>query len=179
MNKIALTVLLTNVLFVNENAVAQNAEESLSGTDNWIISETTSPVDYSPLVAATTRSRDSIESSAMQLSIYCRNGLTYVVLAGQAISGRGENYAISYSVNGDKPVRAGVSSSSFGSGAALKGDVVSFLQSLPDQGEIVIRSATQAGSAWEGNFSLRGLKVVRSKIAAACKWPRVNTEPRH
>lgn len=179
MNKIAFIVLLTKFLFVNEISVAQNTKESLSATENWIISETTSPVDYSPLVVATTHSRDSTGSSAMQLSIYCRNGHTYLVLTGQAISGHGDNFAISYSVNGDKPVRAGVNSSSFGSGAAFKGDVVSLLQSLPDQGGLVIHSATQASSAWEGNFSLSGLKVVRSKIAAACKWSSVNTQPQH
>jgi hypothetical protein len=44
--------------------------------DNWIVSETTSPVDYTPIVAARTVARGGSDGSAMQLSIYCRNGRT-------------------------------------------------------------------------------------------------------
>ena len=42
----------------------------------------------------------------MQLTLYCRNGRTELVVAGPAVSGRGEDYAISYRVNGDEPVQA-------------------------------------------------------------------------
>jgi hypothetical protein len=168
MNNAKLVLVLTCCLFADESAVAR---ESPSATDDWIVSETTSPVDYSPVVVATARSRESIDSPAMQLSIYCRNGHTYLVLSGQAISGRGDSYAITYSVNGDKPARAGVRAAAFGTGAAFQGDVVGLLQSLPDQGEIAIRLATPTGSSWKGDFSLTGLKAVRRKIAAACKWP--------
>jgi hypothetical protein len=115
----------------------------------------------------------------MQLSVHCRNGQTSLVLTGQAILGRGDNFAISYSVDGEKPVRAGVSSLSSGNGAAFQGDVVGLLQSFPDEGEIVIRLATQADSTREGYFSLSGLKVVRSKVAAACKWRQTNSQPRN
>ena len=38
---------------------------------NWIVSETTSPVDYTPMVAASTSSRGP-DSTSMQLSIFCR-----------------------------------------------------------------------------------------------------------
>jgi hypothetical protein len=178
MNNATVALVLTYCLFAVENAVAQNTKESSSATDGWIVSETTSPVDYSPVVVATTRSREGVESSVMQLSIYCRNGHTYLVLTGQAILGRGDNYAIAYSVNGDKPVRAGVSAAAFGRGAAFQGDVVNLLQSLPDQGELAIRLATPTGSSLKGDFSLSGLKAVRRKIAAACKWPGVNTQSR-
>src|SRR5215475_6846764 len=40
--------------------------------DNWLISETTSPVDYSPIVTATTVSRSGSDGAAMQLAIHCR-----------------------------------------------------------------------------------------------------------
>ena len=42
-----------------------------AGSDNWLVSETTSPVDYSPIVIASTLSRGG---TAMQLSIHCRAG---------------------------------------------------------------------------------------------------------
>jgi hypothetical protein len=116
--------------------IAPPARAALGG-DNWIISETTSPVDYSPVVVATARSRENAEGSAMELSICCRNGRTYLVLKGQTISGRADEHAISYRINGDKPVQAGVGSALFG-GIALQGDVVSLLQSLPDEGELSV-----------------------------------------
>ena len=117
-------------------AVAQHARRPAgAGGGNWTISDTTSPVDYRPIVVAITPSRDSAEGSAMQLSIHCRNGRTELVVAGPAVSGRGEDYAISYRVNGGEPVQIAAGLPSFGTGAAFKGDVVRLLQSLPEEGE--------------------------------------------
>jgi hypothetical protein len=161
------------------SALAQDLRSSLPATDNWTISETTSPVDYTPVVVAVTRSRDSAENSAMQLSVYCRNGRTSLVVTGQSISGRGEDYAVSYRVNADKPVQTGAGGPSSGGGAALQGDVVSLLQSLPEEGDIAIRLSPRMGAAREGYFSLRGLKAVRNKLAAACKWPQALAKPRN
>lgn len=151
-------------------ALAQNAPRSATG--NWIISETSSPVDYSPVVIAVTRSKDGAENSAMELSIYCRNGQTSLVMTGSTISGRSDAYALSYHINQDKPVEAGTGSPSFGTGVAFRGDVVRLLQSFPDEGEIAIRLTTRTGAAREASFSLEGLRIVRSKVASACRWPK-------
>ena len=139
--------------------------------DNWIVSETTSPVDYTPIVTATTSSRGP-DGSSMQLSIYCRGGRTELVVTGPPLSRSGADYAISYSINGDQPVQVAAGSPSFGTGAAFTGDVVRLLQSLPDDGDIAVRLSTRTGAAVERSFSLGGLKMVREKIAAACKWPQ-------
>ena len=147
--------------------------------DNWTISETTSPVDYTPFVVAITPSLDGAEGSAMRLSIYCRNGRTELVVAGSAISGRGENYIVSYRVNGDQPVQTAGGTPSFGSGVAFKGDVVRLLQSLPEEGEIAVRLSPRTGVARNGNFSIGGLKMVREKLAAACRWPQAIATPRN
>jgi hypothetical protein len=146
-------------------------------TGNWVISETSSPVDYTPIVVAVTTSRGGAENSMLQLNIYCRNGRTELVIAGQAISGRGEDYAITYRVNGDEPVQTAAGPPSFGTGARFKGDVVRLLRSLPDEGDIVIRLAPRTGAPLEGNFSLGGLKPVRDKLAGACKWPQAIAKP--
>jgi len=61
-------------------------DRSAQGGDNWIISETTSPVDYTPIVTATTSSRGGSNGSSMRLSIYCRGGRTELVVAGPAVS---------------------------------------------------------------------------------------------
>jgi hypothetical protein len=179
MRTVALSPFVTFFAFASANALAQNVSPSPSAAGNWIISETTSPVDYSPVVVAVTRSRDSAESSAMELSIYCRSGRTHLVVTGQTISGRGDDYAISYRINGDEPVQVGAGLPSLGTGAAFQGDIVRLLQSFPDEGEIAIRLAPRIGSAREGHFSLSGLRAVRGKLAAACKWPQAITKPRN
>jgi hypothetical protein len=146
---------------------------------NWTISETTSPVDYKPFIVATTPSLDGAEGSAMQLSIYCRNGRTELVVVGPAVSGRGEDYTVSYRLNGDQPVQTAAGTPSFGTGAAFKGDVVRLLQSLPEEGEVAVRLSPRTGVAREGHFLIGGLKMVREKLAAACRWPQAIATPRN
>lgn len=145
--------------------------------DGWLLSETTSPVDYSPIITATTSSRGGPADAAMQLAIHCRKGRTELVLAAPALSRSGEDYAISYRINASPPVQVATAPASSGSGAAFRGDVVRLLQSLPEDGEIAIRLATRTGAAREGRFPLGGLKTVREKLAAACKWPSAVARP--
>jgi hypothetical protein len=101
------------------------------------------------------------------------------VVAGSAVSRGSEDYAISYRINDDQPVQLAASSPSFGTGAAFTGDVVRLLQSFPEEGDIAIRLSTRTGAAQDGNFFLGGLKMVREKVAAACKWPHVVAKPRN
>jgi hypothetical protein len=147
--------------------------------DNWTISETTSPVDYTPFIVAVTPSLDGAEGPAMRLSIYCRNGRTELVVAGPPLSGRGEDYIVSYRVNGDQPAQTAGGTPSSGTGVAFKGDVVRLLQALPEAGEIAIRLSPRTGVARDGKFSIGGLKMVREKLAAACKWPQAIATPRN
>jgi hypothetical protein len=158
-------------------ALASGAALAQSVVNNWTVSETTSPVDYSPIVVAITSSRGGAET--MQLTLYCRNGRTELVLAGPTVSGRGEDYAISYRVNGDEPLPVAAGVPSFGPGAALKGDIVRLLQSLPEEGNIAFRIVPRKGATWEGYFPLGGLKPVRDKLAGACKWPQAIANPRN
>jgi hypothetical protein len=145
--------------------------------DKWVVSETTSPVDYAPVVTANTSSRGP-DNASMQLSIVCRRGRTEMAVTGSALSSRGEDYAVTYSINGNQPVRVPTGSPSFGTGIALQGDVVRLLQSFPDEGEIAIHLGTRAAAPVDLSFSLGGLKMVREKIAAACKWPSAVASPR-
>ena len=177
MMTVALFLLVAFFAIASENALAQKVSQSSSAANYWIISETTSPVDYGPVVVAMARSRGSVEGSEMEVSISCRNGRTNLVVTGQTISGRGNDYVISYRINDDKPVQVGAGSPSLGTGAVFQGDIVRLLQSFPDDGEIAIRLAPRTGPVHEGNFSLNGFSAVRNKLAAACKWPEANTRP--
>jgi len=147
------------------------------GGDNWIISETTSPVNYTPMVTATAFSRGGSDGSLMQLAIYCRSGRTDLVVSGPAVSGGGADYTISYSVNDGQPVQLAAGSPSFGTGVAFTGDIVRLLQSLPEDGHIAVRITTRSGAAQDGHFLLGGLKTAREKLAAACKWPHAVAGP--
>ncbi|MBR1155270.1 hypothetical protein JQ575_32280 [Bradyrhizobium sp. JYMT SZCCT0428] len=147
--------------------------------DNWIVSETTSPVDYTPIVTATTPSRGGLKASEMQLSVQCRGSRTELLVAGPAVSRSSTDYAISYRVNNGQPVQLAAGSPSFGAGAAFTGDVVRLLQSLPEEGDITVRLVSRTGAAQEGRFLLGGLKMVREKVAVACKWPHAVARPRN
>jgi hypothetical protein len=147
------------------------------GSDNWIVSETTSPVNYTPIVTATALSNGG--SSSMLLSIYCRGGRTELVIAGPAVSLSSVDYVISYRINGGQPVQLAAGSPSFGTGVAFTGDIVRLLQSLPENGHIAVRISARGGAAQDGRFSLGGLKTVREKLAAACKWPSAVAGPRN
>ncbi|WP_407113899.1 hypothetical protein [Bradyrhizobium sp. LMG 9283] len=137
----------------------------------WLISETTSPVDYSPVVTATTSSVGSSDGGAMQLAIHCRRGRTEVTVAGPALSRSANEYVISFRLNADTPMQLTAASPSFGSGVAFGGDVVKLLSSLPEDGHIVVRLFTRVGPAQDGQFLLSGFENVRKKLAVACKWP--------
>jgi hypothetical protein len=150
-----------------------------STADNWIVSETRSPVDYTPVVVATALSRDSLDGSSVQLSINCRAGRTEMILSGPAISRSSNDPLISYRINNDPPAQFAVALPTSGAGIAFKGDVVSWLQALPEEGELAIRVASRAGGNQEVHFWLGGLRTVREKMIAACKWPHSVGRPRN
>jgi hypothetical protein len=145
--------------------------------DNWIVSETTSPVDYTPMVTATASSRGGPDGFLMRLAIHCRRGRTELVVSGPAVSRTGADYTISYRVNDGQPVQLPAASTSFGTGAAFTGDVVRLLQSLPEDGHIAVRITARSGAAQDGHFLLGGLKSAREKLAGACKWPHAIAGP--
>ena len=147
--------------------------------DNWIISETTSPVNYAPIVTATAFARGNADGALTQRAIYCRGGRTALVVSGSAVSTGGADYTISYRVNDGQPVQLAAASPSFGTGVAFTGDIVRLLQSLPEDGHIAVRITARSGADHEGHFLLAGLKAAREKLAAACKWPHAVAGPHH
>jgi len=145
--------------------------------DRWIVSQTMSPVDFTPIATATTSSREAQDGGATQLSIRCRGGRTDLAISGPVISGRGEDYVISYRINNGQPTQIAAAASAFGAGVAFKGDVVALIQSLPNEGELAVHLSPRVGAAQDATFPLGGLETVRAKIAASCKWPRTVAKP--
>ncbi|WP_024512065.1 hypothetical protein [Bradyrhizobium sp. ARR65] len=145
--------------------------------DRWIISQTMSPVDFTPIATATIPSREVPGGSAMQLSIRCRGGRTELAVAGPAVSGRGDDYAVFYRINGGPPAQIAAAVPAFGAGVSLKVDAVAMIQSLPRDGEFAVHLSPRVGAAQDGIFPLFGLETVRAKIAAPCKWPHAIAKP--
>lgn len=154
-------------------------QHGLTPEDDWIVSQTTSPIDYSPIATATTSSRSGTGESVMQLSIRCRGGRTELALAGPGISRGGGDDAISYRVNDNPAVQVAASVPAFGPGVAFAGDVVRLVQSLPDSGDLIVLLSPRGGAAHDATFSLAGLDAARAKMATACKWPRAIATPNH
>ncbi|MHC2620381.1 hypothetical protein ACVIW2_002413 [Bradyrhizobium huanghuaihaiense] len=150
-----------------------------SPEDGWVVSQTTSPIDYSPIATATTSSRSGAGESAMQLSIRCRNGRTELVLTGPGISRGGGDDAIFYRINDNPAMQIGAAVPAFGPGVAFTGEIIRLVQSLPDSGDLIVLFSRRGGAAHDGSFSLAGLDEARAKIAAACKWPRALATPSH
>ena len=147
--------------------------------DNWIVSETTSPLDYTPVAIATASSSGGPDGAILQLSIQCRGGRTDLVISGPALTRRGEDYVVSYGVNDGQPVVVAAGTPASGTGVAIRGDVVRLLASLPDRGEISFRVTPRQGAALDGRYDLAGLKIVRDRLAGPCKWPAVAGAPRN
>jgi hypothetical protein len=131
--------------------VASVAPAMAPAADNWIFSETTSPIDYTPIAIATASSSGGPDGAIMQLSIQCRGGRTDLVIGGPALTLRGEDYVVSYGVNDGKPVVVAAGTPASGTGVAIRGDVVRLLASLPDAGDKPFASPPGRVRRWRGD----------------------------
>jgi hypothetical protein len=140
--------------------------------DTWFVTETVSPLDYSPIAIATATAAAGADGATMSLSVQCRGGRTDVVVAGAAIQRGPEDAAVTYMVNAGPPVPVAVGVAPSGKGLAFRLDTVSLIASLPNDGDMTVRVAGRQGGTVEGKFSLAGFAKGRAKIAATCKWPQ-------
>jgi hypothetical protein len=147
------------------------APVAVPAAGKWIVSETRSPIDYSP-VAIATASSSTGPDGVLQLSIQCRGGRSEMVIRSAPLMRRAEDHVVSYAVNDAPPVTVTSGLSSSGSGIALKGDVAGFLMSLPAEGAIAFRVADRQGGTLEGRYDLAGIKALVARLAGPCKWPR-------
>jgi hypothetical protein len=155
---------------------------------NWIISETRSPVDYSPQISATILSTPSPGDPQMSFSMFCRQGKTDAVfgIADFARYPAGASFAFDYLIISEEAIRnhlverrwvqqRGVerrwNELNRSIDVSLVGDTVRFLKSLPDRGIVSVRVIDRQGISHDAEFHLTGLGPVRGKLAAACNWP--------
>ena len=141
---------------------------------NWIVSETTSPVDYTPQISALTTARAAPRDAASSLAILCRAGRTELVISttGSWNQGAAGEVKVAYRINEEPPIEQRWKTAETGRSLVFQGDVVRFLRSMPDGGRILVKVYAGNAAPYESTFQLVGLEPIRRKIATACKWPQ-------
>jgi hypothetical protein len=141
---------------------------------NWVISETTSPVDYSPLVTALISSTSQVKDAPRDLTVRCRGQRTELLVRtdGTWATTVDHELRVDFQVNDQPAVGLQWILSPDGKTATYKDDPVSFLQSLPDRARLKINVPDRTSSSHEATFQIDGWDVVRHKIGTACKWTR-------
>jgi hypothetical protein len=146
------------------SATSAPTSEPRLAQSTWIVSETRSPVDYSPVAVA------MASTGELQLSIQCRGGRTEMAVDSPHLALRTYTQAVSYTVNAGAAVPVAFGPSSSGNGLAIRVDVPRFLVTLPDRGELLLRITGQQGQALEAKVGLAGLKTLHGRMAGPCRW---------
>ncbi len=139
---------------------------------DWIVSETTSPVDYSPLVTAVIRSTSNAKDGPTTLTVRCRARHTELSIRTDGIWGvrRGHELLVDQQINDRPAVRQPWILSADGRTASYKNKSVEFLQSIPDGATLKIAVADKTNARREAIYELTGLTAIRQKVGTACRW---------
>jgi len=153
--------------------IVDTPDSAAARDPNWIISETTSPVDYRPQILAQTTARTSSQDAPSSFAILCRGSRTELIISttGSLKPVPDGEVKVVYRINEEPPVEQRWKTAEAGRGVAFAGDVVRFLRSIPEGGRILVKVYAGRGSPNESTFQLAGLDSVRRKVAAACNWP--------
>lgn len=139
----------------------------------WIVSETTSPVDYSPLTTAVIHATSNAQDAPNTLVIRCRGPRTELLLRTEGTwrATHASEVQVDYRINDHPFVRLPWTVSADGKSASYEGDAVGLLRSLPEGARLKISLLDRQGRDQEATFQLTGLDSVRKRIGLACKWP--------
>ena len=159
---------------VSPEPPARSADASSKPPDaDWIVSQTTSPIDYTPLITAVIRLPFTVKHAPTTLAMRCRGGRTEFLVRTEGTwrASRAREVQVDYQINDQPVVKLAWTVSADGRTAIYKDDPVALLQSLPEGARLKIDVRDEPGASHEAAFELTGLDAVREKIAAACKWP--------
>ena len=143
---------------------------------NWVVSETTSPVDYTSLITAALHLPSNIKDAPSTLVIRCSALLTelQVRTEGTWRASRVGEVQVAYQINDQPFVRLPWAVSGHGKIASYKGEAVGLLQSLPEGAQLKINVFDGPGAGHDATFQLTGLDTVRKKLAVACNGRLAN-----
>jgi hypothetical protein len=141
--------------------------------NDWIVSATMSPVDYSPQVSATKINRNTSGNAPSLLTLGCHSQRTEISLStvGAWKPLRGDDVQVAYRINGQPEVQERWLTSAGGHAAALRGDAARLLGLMSDPVQFGVRVQDGSGPTPPAMFDLTGVEAVRKKIDTACKSP--------
>jgi chemotaxis protein histidine kinase CheA len=149
-------------------------------SSGWIVGETVSPVDFSPLLVAQINSAGSNKPDAPSaLVLRCRAGRTEMSLRTQGSwhAGRAGVVEVVFTDDRRPPQRSRWSVASDGKSASLAEDAISAVQGLLGA-TISISINDGAQDVGTATFELVGIDAVREKLARRCRWPAVTAQSR-
>ena len=151
---------------------AVETTQALPPVSAWVVSETTSPVDYSPLVAAATRALTSVKDAPTAMTIRCRGKRTelWIHADGPWPVTRANLLRIESRIDAQPPVQTTWVVSSDRRAALFNGDAVRFLRAMPDRAKLDLSVVDATGTPHQATFDLTGMSVIRRKIGDACQW---------
>lgn len=155
-----------------DNQIGESSERAPQGP-NWIISETTSPVDYKPQIAAQTGSKDGPAS----LVIHCRANRTKLFLstAGSWTKIPSTEIRVLFQIDDQPPFDERWKVADGGRSLAFPGDAVRLIRSMPGTGRVLVKVYAGTAVPDENRFELTGLEPVRRRFAELCNWPEQNS----
>jgi type VI secretion system VasI family protein len=143
-----------------EKQVKEPTEEKQA---NWSIDETKS-TDGIPQVVAANLVGDTV------LILRCKDQTTEAAFSTQYNYLGYKSVDVQIRINDQNPIKE-VWKASMNGRAAFAPDAVAFIQSLPDNGSLSIKTTRSTdGKVKEGKFNLGAVSEVRAKIAKACDW---------
>ena len=142
---------------------------------DWILSETTSPVDYSPLITAVIRATSDVKDGPNSLAVRCRAQRTELSIRtdGAWVAPRGNDVMVDYQINDQPVVRQPWILSADGKTASYRNDPVELLRSIPEGATLKVAVADKGNIRREATFELAGLSGIRQKVGTTCKWALV------
>lgn len=140
---------------------------------DWIISETTSPVDYKPQISAQTMGRRATKDAPSSIAIRCRGSRTELTIPTSPSWKQPAETEVKvvYQVNDEPAVEERWRTTEGGRSLTFQGDAVRLLRAMPEGGRLLIRVYAGKTFPYENTFDLVGLDSVRRKLATACNWP--------
>ena len=149
-------------------------------SSGWIVSQTASPVDYSPLLVAELRSLGSSKPGAPSaLVLGCRAMRTDISVrtSGTWRPSRTGDVEIVFAADGRPVQRFRWRLAPDGRSASSMEDAANMVQGLGGARlSIAVTDAT--GEVGTATFELVGIEAVREKLAAACRWPSIGDQSR-
>jgi hypothetical protein len=142
------------------------AHDPASAKSLWLVSETTSPIDYSPIVDAEIRPIMRAQDGPDALAVGCRAGRIEVAIRRNPAWSGSVGLEVEYQIDGRPAVRERWILSADRK-VAKKGNPAEFLQSTPDGAALKIAIRSQPNAQYT-SFELVGLSAIRPSVEKAC-----------